>query len=308
MKHRPVHVTLAAHFAISSLRGTPIMWCNIGNERLWYQAHGKGVPIIFLHGWTMDHRDEAPVYEPIFAKRRGYRRIYPDLPAMGKSPAHSRIKNQDDYLQVALQFIEAMTKGERFLLAGTSAGAYLARGVVQRLADRMDGLLLRVPLMVAADKNRDVPKFVALLKDESFMARLSDADRETYAQLLVHTPHYLKAAKRKQEKQVGPATKAADAAHLEPIRRDPSRYGFSFDADKLAKPFAAPALIVTGRQDVTVGYRDAWRVVENYPRATFAVLDRADHGLPIDHDVLFRALVNDWLNRVEEARGASRRA
>ena len=96
--------------------------------------------------------------------------------------------------------------------------------------------------------------------------------------------------------------KAADAKHLEPIRRDPSRYGFSFDADTLAEPFAAPTLIVTGRQDTIVGYRDAWRIVENYPRATFAVLDRADHGLPIDQDALFRALVNDWLDRVEEAR------
>jgi len=284
------------------------MWCKIGDQRLWYQALGKGVPIIFLHGWTMDHRDELPVYEPIFADRPSYRRIYPDLPAMGKSPAHAGIKNQDDYLDVALQFIEAMTKGERFLLAGTSAGAYLARGVVQRMADRIEGLLLRVPLMVAADKKRDVPKFVPLLKDESFMGGLQKSDQETYAQLLVHTPRYLKAARRKYEKQVGPATKIADAAHLEPIRRDPSRYGFSFDADKLARPFTAPALIVTGRQDTTVGYRDAWRIVENYPRATFAVLDRADHGLPIDHDLLYRALVNDWLNRVEEARRASRPA
>jgi pimeloyl-ACP methyl ester carboxylesterase len=280
------------------------VWCDIDGLRIWYEAHGRGMPVIFLHGWTMDHRDETPVYEPIFKKRAGYRRIYPDLPGMGKSPAHSRIKNQDDYLEVALQFIEAMTKGESFLLAGTSAGAYLARGVVQRMADRIEGLLLRVPLMVAADKKRDVPKFVPLLKDERFMGSLRKSDQETYAQLLVHSPDYLKAARRKQEKQVAPAMKIADAAHLEPIRRDPSRYGFSFDADKLAKPFGAPTLIVTGRQDTTVGYRDAWRIVENYPRATFAVLDRADHGLPIDQDALYRALVNDWLNRVEEARDA----
>jgi pimeloyl-ACP methyl ester carboxylesterase len=284
------------------------VWCDIDGLRIWYEAHGRGMPVIFLHGWTMDHRDETPVYEPIFAKRRGYRRFYPDLPGMGKSPAHSRIKNQDDYLQVALRFIDGMSKGGQFLLAGTSAGAYLARGVVQRMADRIDGLLLRVPLMVAADKKRDVAKFAPLLRDERFMGELSQADRETYAQLLVQTPQYLKAARLKQETQVGPAVKAADAAHLEPIRRDASRYGFSFDADKLAKPFAAPTLIVTGRQDTTVGYRDAWRIVENFPRATFAVLDRADHGLPIDHDELYRALVNDWLNRVEEARGVSRRA
>lgn len=284
------------------------MWCDIDGLRIWYEAHGRGTPVIFLHGWTMDHRDETPVYEPIFRKRPGYRRIYPNLPGMGKSPASDLIKNQDDYLDIALRFIAAMTGGKRFLLAGTSAGAYLARGAVQRMADRIDGLLLRVPLMVAEDKRRDVPKFVPLIEDEDLMASLKEADRQTYAQILVHSPHYLKAARRKQEQQVGPAQKAADAKHLEPIRRDPSRYGFSFDADLLAQPFMAPTLIVTGRQDTIVGYRDAWRVVENYPRATFAVLDRADHGLPIDQDALYRALVNDWLDRVEEARDANRRA
>lgn len=284
------------------------MWCDIDGLRIWYEAHGRGMPVIFLHGWTMDHRDEAPVYEPIFKKRPGYRRFYPDLPAMGKSPASERIRNQDDYLRIAVEFIEAMTKGERFLLAGTSAGAYLARGVVQRMAGRMDGLLLRVPLMVAEDKRRDVSKFAPLVEDENFMVALKDADRQTYAQILVHSEQYLKAARRKQEKQVGPAQRAADAKHLEPIRRDPSRYGFTFDADSLAQPFVAPTLIVTGRQDTIVGYRDAWRIVENYPRATFAVLDRADHGLPIDQDALYRALVSDWLNRVEEARDANRRA
>jgi pimeloyl-ACP methyl ester carboxylesterase len=262
------------------------------------------MPVIFLHGWTMDHRDETPVYEPIFKKRAGYRRIYPDLPGMGKSPGTDRIKNQDAYLDIALRFMETMTGGKRFLLAGTSAGAYLARGAVQRIADRLDGLLLRVPLMVAADKKRDVQAFAPLIKDAGVMSGLKAADRQTYAQILVQSPSYLKAARRKQETQVGPAQRSADAKRLDPIRHDPSRYGFSFDADTLAQPFTAPTLIVTGRQDTIVGYRDAWRVVENYPRATFAVLDRADHGLPIDQDALYRALVNDWLNRVEEARNA----
>lgn len=284
------------------------MWCDIDGVRLWYEAHGKGLPVVFLHGWSMDHRDETPVYEPIFADHPGYRRIYPDLPGMGKSPSSKRITNQDGFLDIALRFIAAMTGGDRFLLVGTSAGAYLARGAVQRIAHQIDGLLLRVPLIVAEEKRRDVPKFAPVLRDEKFIAGLAEAEHQTYAQILVHSRPYLKAARRKQEKQVAPAMKAADAKHLDPIRRDPMRYGFSFDADKLARPFTAPTLIVTGRQDTTVGYRDAWRIVENYPRASFAVLDRADHGLPIDHDELFRALVNDWLNRVEEARDANRRA
>jgi len=278
------------------------MWCNIDDLRIWYEARGEGTPVIFLHGWAMDHRDETLVYEPIFTDRPGYKRIYPNLPGMGRSPARDWIKNQDHYLDLVLRFIARMVGEDRFLLAGTSAGAYLARGIVHRTPTKIDGVLLRVPLMVADDRRRDVAKFRPLIEDKAFFAKLSSADRKAYAQLLVQSPKYLKAARRKHEKQVLPAQKIADTGHLDPIRHDPKRYAFAFDVDTLSQPFGAPTLIVTGRQDVNVGYRDAWRILDNFPRASFVVLDRADHGLPIDHADVFRALVNDWLDRVEEAK------
>ena len=57
---------------------------------------------------------------------------------------------------------------------------------------------------------------------------------------------------------------------------------------------------MTGRQDSTVGYSRAWELLEQYPRATFAVLDGAGHALPHEQPELLRALVTEWLNRVRE--------
>jgi pimeloyl-ACP methyl ester carboxylesterase len=82
------------------------------------------------------------------------------------------------------------------------------------------------------------------------------------------------------------------------MRLDPKRYAFSFDLAAAEKSFAKPVLIVTGRQDTTVGYRDAWDILESYPRATFAVLDRADHVWPVEQPNLLAALVDDWLTRI----------
>ena len=76
---------------------------------------------------------------------------------------------------------------------------------------------------------------------------------------------------------------------------------FSRDAD--AEPFLGPTLILAGRQDHISGYRDAWDVLESYPRATYAVLDRAGHRVQMEQETLFNALVNEWLDRVEEAIG-----
>jgi hypothetical protein len=54
------------------------------------------------------------------------------------------------------------------------------------------------------------------------------------------------------------------------------------------------------RQDPAVGYRDAWPIIENYPRASFVVLDRSEHGTTPQHAELFKILIQDCLDRVEE--------
>jgi pimeloyl-ACP methyl ester carboxylesterase len=64
--------------------------------------------------------------------------------------------------------------------------------------------------------------------------------------------------------------------------------------------YGYPTLLVTGRQDSAVGYARAWEMLEHYPRATFAVLDRAGHALPHEQPGLIRALVTEWLERVQE--------
>ena len=65
-------------------------------------------------------------------------------------------------------------------------------------------------------------------------------------------------------------------------------------------PFDSPTLILTARQDQIVGYRDIWDLMDSSPRATFAVLDRAGHFLPIEQEGLCPALLREWLDRVEE--------
>ena len=97
------------------------MKCELDTATIDYEAHGEGRPILFLHGWTMNRRLEIADYEPLFAARRGWRRIYPDLPGMGLSVAHD-IGCQDDMLAALLAFIDKVLPDERFVLAGTSLG------------------------------------------------------------------------------------------------------------------------------------------------------------------------------------------
>ena len=61
--------------------------------------------------------------------------------------------------------------------------------------------------------------------------------------------------------------------------------------------------LLAGIHDVPeheVTYSRAWELLEQYPRATFAVLDAAGHALPHEQPELLRALVTEWLDRVQK--------
>jgi pimeloyl-ACP methyl ester carboxylesterase len=276
------------------------MWCHVADLPVYYEQVGDGRPVLFLHGWTLDHRYEVTDFEPIFRQREGWQRVYLDLPGMGQTPARDWIANQDHILRVVLAFIDHVFAGGRFTVVGTSAGAYLARGVVYHKAAVLDGVLLRVPLIVADDAKRTLPSPAPLIRDPELIATLDPTGVDALSEVLVQRAGYIAALRDKVQTAVRPAQRLADTAFLEGIRSDPASYAFSFDVDALSQPCRAPTLILAGRQDGSVGYRDAWSIVENFPRATFAVLDRADHGLPVEQNGVFGLLVNEWLDRIEE--------
>ncbi len=112
----------------------------------------------------------------------------------------------------------------------------------------------------------------------------------------------MEALKAKFEEVYLPAERAADNKVLDPIRADPRRYHLSLSLDDEGAKFFAPTLIMCGRQDESVGYRDSLRLLDLYPRSTYAVLDRGTHGLPTGEATVFEALVRDWIIRVDEWR------
>jgi pimeloyl-ACP methyl ester carboxylesterase len=272
------------------------MECELKDITVHYKSIGEGIPILMLHGWSLSHRQMLNVMEPLFAQRDRWKRIYPDLPGHGRTPAREWITNQDGILDVVLDFIDKVIPGRRFVVAGASAGAYLARGVAYRKGGMLDGVLLVVPLIVAPDAERKVPARTILVKDPELLATLPPEEAQEFDDLAVVQTREMVEALR----VFLAANEIGDEGFQAGIREDPRKYAFSFDVDALPEPCAAPTLIIAGRQDSMVGYSQAWEILENYPRATFAVLDRAGHCLEFEQGEVFGVLVREWLNRVEE--------
>ena len=125
------------------------MKCQLGKSTIYYKVCGAGRPLILLHGFGIDHRHMKTDIEPFFRQRQGWKRIYFDMPGMGKSNQEGKwITSNDDMLEVVLDFIDQVIPDQRFVIAGTSYGGYIARGVLYQRQSLIDGLLLIVPAIL----------------------------------------------------------------------------------------------------------------------------------------------------------------
>ena len=264
------------------------MQCDLGDLTINYETYGSGRPMVMLPGRPSDHRVMARFMEPLFAQRQGWLRIYPDLPGTGRTPSVDRLSTHDAMLEAVLAFIDKLIPGQRFVLAGLSYGGYLARGVVYHRAASIDGLMLCVPQVKADPAEAQLPPRTAIVEDPAIAAELGPISNL----MVVQSPRVAEAVR-----ELLAEVRIADHPFNDRLEEASP---FSFDVDTLPTPFGAPTLIVTARQDHLCGYRDAWDVLDNYPRATFAVLDRAGHFVNIEQDALCQALMHEWLDRVEE--------
>ena len=283
---------------LATVNGIPMHYAQHGSG----SGSGSGTPVLALHGVGVDHREIMGALEPLFADRPGYRRIYPDLPGMGRTPAPDTLNSNDDVVGVLLGLVDAVIGEEAFLLVGQSYGGYLAQAIANRRPRQVAGLALVCAISEGGgqDERPERPEHVVLHADadldpDATLGPELTAEFRNY--LVVQTPATL----RRFQETVAPGTALVDKAALERIFQ---RWELAA-APQQGPAYARPTLVLAGRQDATVGYAGLWRLLEHYPRATFAVLDRAGHGLLHEQVGLATALLGEWLDRVHEHRATT---
>lgn len=246
-----------------------------------YVEHGGGVPLVALHGAGVDHHEIEAAIEAVIP-RTGHRRIYPDLPGMGRSTTDG-LRCNDDVVGLLGDFIDHVAPGPVMLL-GHSYGAYLARGVAARRPDTVLGLALLCP---AGERSGDVPEHVVVREDADAYAELELGQRAGFDEYFVVRTA---ATAVRYRDHVVPGTIRVDEPALERIFA-----GWTVNLGSDA--FTAPTLIVAGRRDSVVGHADATGLLERYPHATLAVVEDAGHALMHERPELLTALIGDWLER-----------
>ncbi|MFD1019568.1 alpha/beta fold hydrolase [Thalassobacillus hwangdonensis] len=266
-------------------------YCKVKQAEIYYEDIGEGKPIVMIHGFSPDHRLMKGCMEPIFTERDGWRRIYIDLPGMGRTKNYQDINSSDDMLKAVCEFIQSVIPDEDYIIVGESYGGYITRGIIKKDAERVQGAAFICPVILPNPEDRTVGAHHILKKDEAFLSKLSNEEAEDFSNHQVVLDEY-NWSRYKDEVLSG--CMVVDEKVLLKVKE---RYAFSFDVDQ--EDFLKPSLFLMGRQDSIVGYKDALDVMEKYPRGTFATLDVAGHNLQIEQSDLFSHLVHEWLDRVE---------
>ena len=261
---------------------------------VYHSVVGEGRPIIFLHGNPADHRSMMSAFEPIVENRPAWKRVYLDLPGMGKTSGADWMNGSDHMLEIIMAFIDEVIPGERFLVVGESFGGYMAQGLAHHRSNLIDGMFLIAPVVQSDPSMRRLPETRIIHVERTFVESLPSELQEALRQ--VSTVHTREISERLLADYIT-AMQMSDQAFLRRIREN---YAFSFDLNDPMPRYEFPALVITGKHDTIAGYADQLELHGIFPRGTHVVLDRAGHVIELEQPALFNALAGEWLDRVEE--------
>jgi pimeloyl-ACP methyl ester carboxylesterase len=255
-----------------------------------YTCHGEGLPVVCIHGFQADHNLMEECLEPIFRQRKGYQRLYVDMPGMGLSRAPLEYATADNVLSTLLEFIDQHVSGP-FLLAGQSYGGYMAQGILHRKWEKIKGMLLMVPVVDPDRNKRTIDLAHYQKRDERFLETLGEKDRLAFEEDMVvcDRERYLR-----YHQVITEAFGRDDPPFIEKLCKN---YAFSFNPNAECD---VPVLLLTGRQDTCVGWKDQQKLIPLYHRSSFVTMDEAGHNLQLDQPKLFEVLVGFWLDRIEQ--------
>ncbi|MFK4789509.1 alpha/beta fold hydrolase [Microbacterium sp. ZW T5_56] len=263
----------------------------MSSQSIWSTERGHGMPVVMIHGYTVDHRVLLPL-EAAFSGEASLRRIYVDLPGHGNSPRLPGVTTASALADAVIDWIENTIGSEPFVVVGQSFGGQIARAVTARLGVQVLGMALLVPV-VTWGEDRILPAMTTVGRDEALLAQLPASERELFAAVMTRldqpgwelfTTHIL------------PGWEAHDrdaAAELEA----------EFLLPRLPEATAAPHdgqhLLITTRNDALVGWHDQLSLLEHYPHMSTAILTDVGHSPQVESSAVVCDLIGHWLDRLE---------
>ncbi len=204
---------------------------------------------------------------------------------MGKSKETN--PSSASIIQRIITFIKNKIGNNKFIIYGHSYGGYIAKFISIKLKQQVLKLFLTCPVVKANKKDRLTEKHynvgkitdVNIISDKNYKDFISmnvivnDSTWHLYNDLIL------------------PGIKHSNSNFLKMLNKN-YRYSEENNHNKIS----IPTLLVAGKQDQVVGYRDQYYdITNNYVNGSILILNNAGHNIMIDKEELVKMLFLDFL-------------
>ncbi len=255
---------------------------------MWFEVIGEGIPILILHGYELDHHCMKNILEPLFKKKDNFKRIYLDIPGMGKSIVKPGLNNADDMLQILKDFIDTIIPKESFSIIGMSYGAYLGRGLWLDSKLLINNGLWICPVIKAKLSERMLPSLKVSLKDKDFLKTLQEQDYLAIKDWII-------VQNREVYEDFSRDIKLALEKGQKEFLEKYSRKGYSFKKEINQTISSRKCTFICGKSDTMVGYIDTVNLISRYENADLFILSRAGHYVQRERQSTFETITKEWL-------------
>lgn len=232
---------------------------NVNGIRLAYERHGKGTPLVLLHGFPLDRHlwdDIVPLLEGSFDL------IIPDLRGFGGSSTVDSFYAMEDYALDVAGLLDHLGV-DKAAIAGHSMGGYIALAFARLFPERMRGLGL-VSSQVLADASER--------KEGRYKSAAEVADKGIASVVEAMTPKFTPDP-RLQEFARESMQMQQPAAYIGALKALAERV----DSTPLLSSIAYPIVIVHGDADSLVPIDRAREVKAAVPHAHLIELQGVGH-------------------------------
>jgi len=222
-----------------------------------------------------------------------YRKVYFDLPGMGKTTTAKQIYKAQEMYDIIKCFIKLAIGEEKYILAGESYGGYLSRKLIKDEPEKILGAMFLCPVIIPKAEERNLPP-KALIYDN--IADNEIRESEVYKNFMDTAAISDVEILNEFEKNIYSGIKNGNEEFLSKYYQH--GYAFLENIDEIKEPFEKPALFIAGKQDHIVGYEDLEKILNNYPRSTVCLMDESGHNAQIEKPEICKILIMDWLERI----------
>lgn len=260
------------------------MELTIRNTSFHVEDRGTGAPILFVHGFPLDHTMWDAQLNA-FADR--YRVIVPDLRGFGMSTGAGEQSEMEEYADDLHEILDALSITEPVTLCGLSMGGYIAWQFAQKYPGQLGRLIVcdtkatpdteptRANRLELADRvMKEGPEFFV---DGMLPKLFAAAILETNSTLVDQTRNVI----------LRTNPQAIAAAALGMAARP--------DMTATLSDIAVPTLVICGAEDQITTTQDMKKLAEQIPNAQYEVIMGAGHMSPLEKPAAVNEIISNFL-------------